>query len=259
MKKTLSFNIILFAVFSSLSLSAEEEARYPLEAISRPSVMPTGIIAIDTGAKLSGLKTTSWDIGTKFGIVNKLEGQVGYDGVTFNDPEAKSTTAFTRTMNLGLKYNYGSIKHVSASVSAKTPLHIFDGEIVRSVTFGLPTVFYNDVMAGAILGDLFSLTMRPNIEVGFDFGWWYGYQIYGNLWADISSSFGSIEMKNPDNQASWKSSPFWKKLPATLTLLYAINHYFDVNANFGFDNVMKAKETMKFGVGLTIRAGSIFG
>jgi hypothetical protein len=272
MKKTISFNMILLAAISSfnLSLSAEDaeivgtdhdplNPRFSAQAISRPSVMPTGIIALDTGAKVTGLKTVKWDIKTRFGIVEKLEGQFGYDGVTFNDPKATSKADFSPTINIGTKYNYLSINHISGSVSAKVPLHILDGEILRKVTFGLHTVFYNEVMAGGILDDVFSLTMRPNVEMAFNFDWWYGYQIYGNLWADINSSFGEIKMNNPDNQATWEKSAFWQKLPATLTLIYGFSPYFDVNANFGFDDTLEAKKTMKFGLGISVRGGRLFG
>lgn len=268
MKKTISFNVVLFALISSLNLSinAEENAahdsanlRYSLRGIDRPSIMPTGIVSIETAANVKGLKTTVWDVNTKFGIINKLEGQFGYDGVTFNDPNAKNAAEFSRSLSVGVKYNYFSINHISASASSKLPIYVLDGEIVRDVNFGLPVVFYNSLMAGSIFGDIFKLTMRPNVEMTFDFSWWYGLQVYGNLWADISSSFGKIEMKNPNNQADWKNTPFWKELPLTLTLLYGINPYLDVTGNFGFENTLNAKETMKFGVGLNFRAGKLFG
>jgi hypothetical protein len=233
---------------------AQQDARYPLEAINRPSVMPVGIFGIDAHSKLKNYKTVSIDAGINFGIVNKLQGSFSYDGLEINDFKAH------RTVNLGTKYNYWGMPHISASLAANLPIHIADdGEIIREFTVGLPTVFYNKHVAGGILGDLFTLTMRPNIEMEFKFPLWFGGQIYGNLWGELSSSFGNIKMKNEKNQASWEAKAFWQEMPAKMTFLYAINHYFDLGVNAGFDNVMKAKDSFGVGMSFTVRGGKIFG
>ncbi len=266
MKKNISFNIVLLALFSSLTSSAEDlsttttlESRFSVQAIDRPSTMPVGIVSINSGFNLTKYKTLNWDIGTNFGIIKNLEASLSYDGVTFNEPKTNKAAAFGQTLTVGAKYSLPSVDHVSISVGAKMPFNFFAGEIVRDIKFGLPTVFYNSVLAGGILDDVITLTMRPNVEVEFNFDWWFGYQVYGNLWADISSSFGQLKMNNPENQASWDNKAFWQKLPAKLSVLYGFNEYFDLTANFGFDDLFYAKDTMKFGLGFNLRGGKLFG
>ena len=93
-------------------------------------------------------------------------------------------------------------------------------------------------MAGSLFGDLFTMKVRPNVAFDVDFKWWYGYQVYGDFWAQINSSFGKVAMKNPNNQATFENEVFWKVLPVRVTGVYALNNYFDVSANAGFDNVL---------------------
>jgi len=264
-KKIISLETALIALiccsnFQAFAQDAEVTAmteptlatRYPTKAIIRPGIMPTGIFAVDMNAKLTNLKTVGLDIGTEFGLVKKLQGSLSYDGLKFNDFDIEST------VNLGAKYNYFGIRHLSFSGSLNVPIHI-TGEIVRDFTLGLPIVAYNDKMAGSIFGDVLKLTMRPNIESEINLKAWYGYQVYGDFWAMAKTSFGQFKMTNDKNQAKWDSNGFWQKLPAEIYMIYALNHYFDINANFGFDDVMKAKETLYIGVGIVVRGGEIFG
>lgn len=121
--------------------------------------MPTGTYNIDTTAKLTGLKTVGVDVASQFGIINKLEGHLSYDGFKINGQRNGQNKAFLleRVVKLGAKYNYHSIKHVSFSATGALPVHIFDGEIIQDVTLGLPVTFYNNMVAAGILGDLFDL------------------------------------------------------------------------------------------------------
>lgn len=263
MQNTVSLRALLFSSIICLNLFAQSEVesihapglteRFPLRSIDRPSVMPTGIIQAETSLGLTGLKTVGWNIATQFGIVNKLEGSVSYDGLEFNAWEPK------KIVRLGAKYNYFGINHVSFNATANVPLHILDGEVVQDFTLGLPTVFYNDYVAGCILGDLYNLRVRPTVEMAFGFPWWFGAQVYGNWWAMVESSFGKIKMENPKNDAKWAATGFWKALPATLSLTYAFNHYVDLGGNFGFGNIMEAKDSIKFGLTLSVRGGRLFG
>ncbi|MCA9508864.1 MAG: hypothetical protein KC505_10630 [Myxococcales bacterium] len=261
MKKIISSVVGLFLLATLFNFQVQASPnmalRYPLRAIERPSVTPVGIISIEPRA--NGLKKYDVDLNTRFGIAEKIEGQFGYDGVTFNDPNSEKSANFKKTVTAGIRYNYLSINQISASLDFKLPIHIFDGEIIKDVTIGLPTVFYNDLMAGGILGDVFWLQMRDNIEMSFDLAWWYGIQVYGNLWADISSSLGKFQMKNPNKQATWENLPFWKELPLTLTLLYCFNPFVDMTLSAGFDNALKAKDTFNVGLGFNFRAGKLFG
>jgi hypothetical protein len=262
------FSLNLFAQVSEPEVKTETHIlteRYPIRAIERPGVMPTGIIGVDTNVNLTGFKTVGISIGSKFGIVNHLEGQFSYDGVKFNkiiDETTKKRKAFVpeRTINLGLKYNYLSIPNVSLSASLNAPFHILDeGEIFRDLTIGLPAVFYNDMMAGGVLGDLFTVTMRPNVELEFNFKYWYGVQVYGNWWAEISSSFGSLKLKNPANQAQITTAWLWQKLPVELSALYAFNHCMDLAGSFGFGDALKPGDSIKFGLTFSFRGGRLFG
>lgn len=268
MKKSISFLTLLLSYITlfSFTIRADEaelsqafehatpsSERMPAQVISRPSVMPTGIFSVDSNVGMTGLKVIDWTIGTKFGIVKNWEGQFSYDGLKFNEFKAAST------INLGTKYNYLSVNHISGSFELKLPIHIAGQEIVQNVKLGLPTIFYNEYMAGGILHNLLDFTMRPNIELGLDFPWWYGYQVYGNFWAAIDGSFGNIKMNNPNNQARFEMSGFWQKLPLNLEMIYAFNNYVDLIGNFGFNDTFKAKETMKFGLGVSLRGGRIFG
>lgn len=275
MKSTILLRAALFAAFSSLTLSTvsysnelkaehtmgNEEARYPTEVIARPSIMPTSIVGFELNTSMTELKTINMDINSEFGLVKNVHGSVSWDGLAFDTKAQKNTPIVTtkKTVNLGLKYNYLSIPHVSFSTTLKVPLHVKDGEILRNFIVGIPVVFYNDLMAGGILGNLFNLTMRERIETEFNFDWWYGIQAYGNLWFDINSSFGKVALVNKNNVANWESQGFWNVLPVNLRAIYAFNHYFDLGVNAGFTDAKKAKETFMFGVSLTTRAGRIFG
>jgi hypothetical protein len=230
--------------------------RYSTKALFRPSIMPTGMFSVSSNATMSTHKShVNWDVGSTFGIIKDLQGSASYNGLEFNE------FAVSRTINLGLKYNYSSINHLSTSVSLGLPIHIAHKEksVITDINFGLPAVIYNDMLAGGILHDLFTLTVRPNIACAFNFPLWIGTQVYENLWADVSTSFGKIEMTNEKNQAEWKNVGFWKELPIKLNTLYAFNHYFDLSANIGLTDAMKAKETLYFGLGVEFRGGKIFG
>jgi len=265
MKRSILLKITTCAAIS-LTLSSigyselKAEARYPTEVINRPSVMPTEMVGINLDTGVEKLRTVNLGLRTEFGLVENLEGRFGWDGFGIDTKaQGKSKLNIKRTVNLGLKYNYLSVPHVSLSATLKVPLHIFDGEILREVTVGPPVVFYNRTMAGGILNDLFTLTMREHVAARFDFKWWYGVQVYGNLWADINSSFGHIELNNPKNVASVQAKGFWHELPVGLGLVYAFNNYFDLGANAGFDNALDAKNTFNFGLTFTARAGRLFG
>lgn len=240
--------------------------RYSDKVIFRPGIMPVGIINFDSDVTIKSKKhgddiarSTNLGIATQFGIVPKVQGEISYSGAyPFKSSDGNRAS---NSVTLATKYNYLSLPHTSLSAIAKLPMNIWSGdEIVKETTIGLPVVFYNDIMAGSILGDVFTLYMRPTVAAKFDFPFWYGVQIYGNFWAQVNSSFGYVELKNENNQSKgFEGTPFWKELPATLNAIYVINHYFDVMAIFGFNDTLKAKETMKFGLGFSIRGGSIFG
>lgn len=273
MLKSISFKAALVAAVSLLALTSiadtEERIvenaktglvdRYPTKVIDRPGEVPVGIIAANINSQMNvNDKVVKLDVGTEFGIMKNLQGQFSYDGVEFNKWQAKST------FNLGAKYKYFGMSHMSNGMSVKLPIHVgkdADGtnHIVRSITFGLPTTFYNHLMAGGILGDVFTVKMRPNVEVAFDFAAWYGMQIYGDLWAQVDTSFGKIALENKNNQGEWVTKGFWKELPAKLTLIYAFNNYFDLGANAGFTDIYKAKDSFTVGLSLGLRAGKIFG
>ncbi len=256
----------LFLVSVNLFADNAGTVRYTDKVIDRPSIMPVGIINFETGVQIKSDKpedkelarSTNLSIAAQFGIVENVQGEVGYDGMFPFKPTATEHSA--NTLTLGTKYNYFSFPHISLSAGVKLPMHIHDkGEIVREVKIGLPSVFYNDIMAGSIFSNLLTINMRPNVGLELDFNFWYGLQIYGKLWGMVNSSFATVKMINVDNQAKWETEPFWKKLPADLSLTYVINHYIDVGANFGFGNALKAADTMNFGAQFSIRGGRIFG
>ncbi|HXW53792.1 MAG TPA: hypothetical protein VEL47_06780 [Myxococcota bacterium] len=260
----LSLNLAAESIDDAESIKAHHGMeRFPEKIVDRPSTLPTGIVQVDTKVKVSGLSTLNLQASTTFGIVDKLQGEFGYDGLDFHF-DKKEVFEAKRTVNLGLKYNYLGIPHVSFSAAGNLPLHIWDGEIVKDFTVGLPVVFYNEFLAGGVLADLFQLTMRPEQGVKFDFPFWFGVQIVGNFWAQIKSSFGRITMDSQGESAPWKSvtKGFWQRLPLELEATYAFNHYFDLGANFGFDDVLakgKITDTMFFGLIFTARGGRLFG
>ncbi len=259
MKANISLIKVLLSILGIFSVNLfSEEARYSDRMIDRPGIMPVGIINFDNEVVIDNLNSTGVNVTGQFGIVENLQGEVSFNGAY---PFKSNTEAEkSNIVNLATRYQYLSLPHTSLNVAAKLPMHVVSGgEIVRDVTFGLPTIFYNDIMAGSILANLFTLTMRPNVEAAFNFPFWYGLQVYGKLWAMVHSSFGSVQMNNKNNQAEWTSTPFWKKLPATLAVTYVINHYLDVGATAGFNDVLKAKDTVVFGLNFSVRGGRIFG
>jgi hypothetical protein len=270
MKKSILFKRALIAAVSFLSINSfattdGEEAvlsasaptvRYSTRMIDRPGIMPTEMFGVDVNFSRSSTKKYGVDIAAEVGIVDHLQAMLSYGGVDTTDFKAFEPK---KAVTLGLKYNYFSMPNFSTSIDAKLPIN-FSGDIVKEFTVGLPTTFYNDVMAGSLFGDLFTLKVRPNVAFDVDFKWWYGYQVYGDFWAQLNSSFGKVAMKNPNNQATWENEVFWKVLPLRVTGVSALNNYFDVSANAGFDNVLdKASDNFFIGVGFTARGGSIFG
>jgi hypothetical protein len=252
----------LCAVVSSITLGLFSfaaqgvEVRYPTAAIDRPGIMPVGIISIVLGAQLKHLKTLGFGVNTEFGLANKLQGSLGWDGFSFDIKAKEKEVQVVKAVNLGLKYNYFSAPHISLSASIKAPFHVWDGEILRDLIFGLPTTFYNNIMAVGILSDFFRLTMRPQLAAQLDFNWWYGLQVYGDLWAELSSSFGRVRMVKGKKV---EAVSVWKELPLTLNFIYAFNHHFDMGLNVGFTNAIKAKDTFNIGLNFTTRAGRLFG
>lgn len=267
MKRSILLSAAISLTLSSIGYSDELkvehtpdlEARYPTEVIARPSVMPTGIVGINLDTGVENLQTVNFGLRSEFGLVKHLEGRLGWDGLGIDTKAEDKKLNVKRTVNLGLKYNYLSVPHVSFSAALNVPLHVFDGEILRDITIGVPVVFYNNIMAGGILGDLFTLTMRKKVATKFDFKWWYGVQVYGNFWAQINSSFGHIKLNNQNNVANFEAKAFWQELPLSLDLIYAFNNYFDLGANAGFGNALDAKNTFNFGLTFTARAGRLFG
>lgn len=227
--------------------------RFPTQVINRPGIMPVGIVEAKVNSKLSNLKTVGLSVDSQFGIAKDFSGQLGYEGLEFNEWQVKNT------VNLGLAYNYFGVNHISGSFTFKVPFHVTDDHIVKDLTIGVPLTFYNNVMAGSILGDVFTLNMRPQKEMAFNFNWWYGYQVYGDIWASVSSSLGEIAMKNTKGQATWEAQGFWKKLPLTLDVVYALNHYFDIGGVVGFNDVLKPKDTFVAGLNFAMRGGKLFG
>lgn len=244
-------------------LAAEGEGthRFPMRIIDRPAVMPTGTYNVDITGNLTGLKTIGVDAASQFGVVNKVEGHLSLDGFKINGQYKGKDTPFflERVVKIGAKYNYHSMRHVSFAASTSLPIHVMDGEIIQDVTFGLPITFFNHMAAGQILGDVFNLRMRPNIEMGFNFPYWFGVQAYGNLWVQMKSSLAELKLDNKNNQAKWDSKGFWQKLPLTISATYAITNHFDLGGHFGFEDAFKAKETFLLGVTFSAHGGKIFG
>jgi hypothetical protein len=257
----LSFNLPGKDTTESGSLTSEvtsSNLRYPERVVDR-GIMPVGIINFDT--KLKTVKFAAWNVNlaSQFGIVPDLQGELGYD-IDVTKASERPGMQVGQTFSLGTRYSYLSLPHTAFSATVSLPFYVRSGgEIVRDITFGLPTAFYNNFLAGGILGDLLTLTMRPNVEMALSFPFWFGVQAYGNLWAEISSSFGKLEMKNPDNQAKWTYKSPKEALPVTLYLTYVLNPYVDVGASFGFEHVLKPENTMKLGVNFSFRGGRLFG
>lgn len=228
------------------------KARFALREIDRPGIMPTGIINMETSASMTGLKTIDWNVGAQFGIAKKLHGEINYDGLQFNQFEAK------RIVNAALRYNYFASSFFGADAHVKLPIHIRDGEIIREITFSLPVAFFNNTMAAGFLKDLFTLTMRKNVAMSLKFPFWYGIQL-GDVWASIDSSLGELNMKNDNNQAKWENKGFWQQLPINLSAKYPINHRVDIGANFGFNDTFKPKDSINFGLSFAVRGGQLFG
>lgn len=257
MKKFFSSILFLSCIsFYSTNIFSEEEMvkkeRYPLKAAFRPSIMPVGIFSVksNVGMTLESEKI-NWSLGTDFGIIKNLQASFLYNGVQFNPFEPSSS------FSLGAKYNYSSINHLSSSISLSMPIHISKTPIT-DITLGLPAVIYNDYLAGGVLHNLFTLTIKPNVAFAFNLPVWIGTQVYENLWVDLSTSFGKIQMLNENKQAKWKNTAFWQELPLSINALYAFNHYFDLSVNFGFTDVFKANKTVNFGLGIDTRFGRLF-
>lgn len=233
-------------------------ARIPTRMIDRPPVMPTKTIQFDLTGTVTGLEKGNLKLDSQFGIVKNLQGEFGFKGINFNP------TQFVAESYLGARYSYLSLAHVGFSASVNLPIY-FKDHIIRDVTLGLPITFFNNVMAGQVLGDLLKITMRPNVELELQLPWWYGVQIYGNLWGKIASRFMRFKVHNPDNAAQRVFKPFWEELPLDLNLVYAINHYVDIAGTFGFNDLIKFAKTdgsnkdMYFGLTLSLRGGKLFG
>lgn len=238
-------------LFFSMTVKAEE-SRYPLRVIDRPGIVPQKIVNVDIDTKLKNLKTVDLGIGSSFGIVKKLQGNFSYEGFQFNPFVAKTTLHF------GVKYNYLSLPGFSAYLVGDLPVNLNPSQMtVKDLTIGLPVVFYTDILAFGALSDLFHLIMRPNFAADINLKAWFGIQVYGNLWADLSTKFGKISIINENKQASVQNTWFWQSLPLELALIYGLTPHFDIGASVGYDNIIAAKD-LTIGLKLTVRGGKLF-
>ncbi len=238
----------------SVEAQLEPTLRYSTKVIDR-GTLPVGIVSVTPKVKLS--KHAEFSIGSEFGITKGWAGRFGYDG--FELTHYKMGFKAKRTINIGSVFDVYSNSFMVNKFEASLPIHILDGEIIRDVTIGTPVVFYNHMMAGGILSDVLTLTMRENVAAKLDFNFWYGVQVTDSFWADVSSSLGTVDIKNPKNQATTETSWIWKKPSASINGIYVINPYVDVSANFGADNFREFNKTMKMGLSMTLRGGKIFG
>lgn len=262
----LLLGILSFSTFTHAEESAEaqEKLRYPMEVINRPGVLPTGIYSIktaldvvnNTGKDNTKSKDLELSVSSEMGLAKGWLGKFSYDGVAlhnFNAPYAK------RTVKIGVKRDLYANSFMSKAFEVSLPIHIWDKEIVRDVTFGVPVTFFNSKMAGGILSDVFTLTMRENMAFKFTFDFWYGIQVADRVWTSIESSVGNINIINEAKQASLETSWIWQKPKATLGVTYVLNPHIDLQANFGCDNARDFANSVKGGIAVTWRGGKLFG
>ncbi len=252
-------NLLAYA-FMTLSLSsfAQEDNSYPLRVIDRAGIMPVGIAEFEIASHLreitkgAGLKTLELDSSVTFGVVKALQATFSYDGFQFNPFEHKAK------FGLGTKYNYYSRPGFSAYLNTSLPIYVH-GDIIREFSVGLPVTFYNHILAYGFGRNLVKVVMRPYVAGEINFNAWFGMQVYGNLWADLTTNFGTLHMENFNGQAKFdKSVGFWKVLPLELGLIYGVTSYLDLGANAAFDNIISL-DNFSFGVKVNLRAGNIFG
>lgn len=243
--------LLLSLISLNLNASAEDESRYPMRMMDRPGIVPAGIINVDIDGTLKDLSAVDVGISGTFGIVKGLQGSFAYDGLQMNPFEARSSFL------LGAKYQYLALPGFSAYINAKLPINIF-GHIIREFSVGLPVTFYTDRLAFGGLSDLFTVQMRDNVAGMIKFKAWFGIQVVGNLYAELNTSLGQIELKNPDNDARVIAKGLWQVLPLEVSLLYALSPHFDIQAKAGYGDIINLKN-LSLGLTLTIRGGRLFG
>lgn len=257
--KNYMFRIIVFLKLLPFIIipvlgNASNSSHYPIKIINRPSTMTPGILETNLSTGISGDGSLSTAINAALGLASNLEAQFEYGGIAFNKFELSDR------FGLGIKYKYLSIPHVSFSLEGRLPLYV-DEYVFKDFTISLPTVFYNDFMAGGILGNLFTITVNPNIEFQLDLPFWVGFQANENLWISASSSFGRINLENKNKQAEFVSHMFWNRLPLGLEATYAVNEHFDVGVSLKANDLLtntNFKDTLYAGVNLTFRSSDLF-
>jgi hypothetical protein len=256
-----SFSMTAMAQEASVTAENVKTTRYSNKVIERPGVLPTHIFAANIN---NGYTHADKNFGTsiklEYGLFKNFQMSLGYDGFDFkrfNAFEAK------KSMSVGAKYTMWNT-HVAGpfgavqSIALKLPVH-FQSPVVNGFSAELPTIFYTEKMALGLGGNLFNLSnVKPHIEMDLNADVWYGYQIFGDTWADVSTSFGQLKLNNPSGQGTWKFTGISEKWPVTLSLIHGINPNLDIKGSFGFDHVLKAGDTMKAGVDLVLRAGHLY-
>lgn len=248
MKKSFSLKACLLLIASGSLFSSVMD--YPTAAIDRPGTTPVGMYIIDADLNFKTLKKPVFEFSASTGIAKHMHVSLAYSGFALNDfSKFEAGKIFT----LGYKYSYWSSSFVATGLELSLPFHVYDGEIVRKATLGLPVTFFNKKFAGGFGSDIFTWHMRPKIAFDFNFPVWFGAQVWGDLWMDISTNLAKVTMTNKNNQAEWGYTGIWEETPVRLRTTYGINHQFDVNANVGFADAMKFKESFTVGLGFEFR------
>lgn len=254
------FSLLLVCASMTLAFAGvakHENLRYPLEAINRPSVLPTHVFQSTMGMTFKAPSDVGANVKFEYGIFEKFQTSLSFDGLAFREAKA-SEKGFT----VGGKYSMwgrhlGGAWGVSQSVALDLPFH-FQRQFFYDVTAGLPTVFYTNRIAVGVGHSLLHLSYKKYFEMDVPFKFWVGGQVFGNTWADLSSSFGRLGLENTKGQGAFVAKGFWQELPLTLTVIHAMGPSFDVKGFGGFNNVMKANETFEVGFDLVLRGGRLF-
>lgn len=234
---------------------ASKESRYTTQVKNRPKTLPRGIFAFSLASYIRNFKHVDVDAGMRLGLNDFLEGILEIGGISF--PELQDAR-LKRTVVIGAKYWVWDMQYFRGSIEGKLPIHIWDGEIVRSFVFSIPSeALFKDFCFG-FLHEFLIFNMRPTMAFEINLPLYFGMQIDHNLWTEINTSLGHIKMTNVNHQGSFKETRWLgQRLPLKIKALYAFNRFLDLGLETGFYNIYKAKNTFNLGLLINIRGGNL--
>lgn len=241
------FAFISTFVFSQVSVASS----YPTAVNKRPFTLPAYTAEFGGDMKVG---TTSDSLAVdyvhlNYGVTDDF--QLGLSWFGFEIPKLNPT----RSLNANAGYFLFATDYAASMASLEVPFH-FDSQVVRNVSFAMPTVFpiVGDFSILAFYSGLLDFNFNEGVvRTSMSLPIAFCYQVDSRLALDLSSQLAKFEFSDREN------SYFFNRAPLRLKGLYSVTNAFDVFASTGFDDVFNAKDTFTVTFGAQVRIGYLNG